>query len=212
MTTKSDGNYSLAGDAREMIACAREENIATVWDRLRAQEPQCGYCSLGVSCRNCAMGPCRIDPFGEGPRQGVCGADADIIVARNLGRTIAAGASAHSDHGRDILETFQALADGRPNAAALNGIHCAISAADSLCVRFHGKRSSSKDHGDAVRLLAELFADEETRRQANRLGIILGKKNQVQYEERMFSPAEAAKLAKQVERLFAWVASRMGKA
>ncbi|MGD0693983.1 MAG: HEPN domain-containing protein [Terriglobia bacterium] len=105
----------------------------------------------------------------------------------------------------------QALADGRPNAAALNGIHCAISAADSLCVRFHGKRSSGKDHGDAVRLLAELFTDEETRRQANRLGIILGKKNQVEYEERMFSQAEAANLAKQVERLFAWVASRMGK-
>jgi hypothetical protein len=105
----------------------------------------------------------------------------------------------------------QALADGRPNAAALNGIHCAISAADSLCVYFHGKRSSSKDHSDAVRLLAELFADEEARHQANRLGIILTKKNQVEYEERMFSPAEAANLAKQVERLFTWVASRMGK-
>ncbi len=113
MTANSDGNYSLAKDAREIIARAREENITTVWDRLRAQEPQCGYCSLGVSCRNCAMGPCRIDPFGEGPQQGVCGADADIIVARNLGRTIAAGASAHSDHGRDILEAFHALADGR---------------------------------------------------------------------------------------------------
>jgi hypothetical protein len=105
----------------------------------------------------------------------------------------------------------QALAEHRPNAAALNGIHCAISAADSLCVHFHGKRSSSKDHGDAVRLLAELFADEEARHQANRLGIILAKKNQVEYEERMFSHAEAASLAKQVERLFTWVASRMGK-
>ena len=105
----------------------------------------------------------------------------------------------------------QALAEHHPNAAALNGIHCAISAADSLCVKFHGKRSSSKDHGDAVRLLAELFTDEESRQQANRLGVILGKKNQVEYEERMFSPAEAANLAKQVERLFAWVASRWGR-
>jgi carbon-monoxide dehydrogenase catalytic subunit len=58
------------------------------------------------------MGPCRVDPFGEGPQKGVCGADADIIVARNLGRTIAAGASAHSDHGRDILEVFESLAAG----------------------------------------------------------------------------------------------------
>ncbi len=106
----------------------------------------------------------------------------------------------------------QALADRHANAAALNGIHCAISATDSLCVRFHGKRSSSKDHGDVVRLLAELFADEEARQQANRLGIILAKKNVVEYEERMFSQAEAVTLAKQVERLLAWVSSKMGKA
>jgi len=58
------------------------------------------------------MGPCRVDPFGEGPQKGVCGADADIIVARNLGRTVAAGAAAHSDHGRDILEVFESLAAG----------------------------------------------------------------------------------------------------
>ena len=83
-----------------------------MWDRLAAQQPQCGYCALGLSCRNCAMGPCRIDPFGEGPQKGVCGADADVIVARNLGRTIAAGSSSHSDHGRDILEAFGHLARG----------------------------------------------------------------------------------------------------
>jgi carbon-monoxide dehydrogenase catalytic subunit len=108
-----NGNHSLARDARQMIDRAHEEHITTVWDRLSAQEPQCGYCAMGLSCRNCAMGPCRIDPFGEGPQRGVCGADADTIVARNLGRAIAAGASAHSDHGRDILETFEALAEGK---------------------------------------------------------------------------------------------------
>ncbi|MDE3135868.1 MAG: anaerobic carbon-monoxide dehydrogenase catalytic subunit [Acidobacteriota bacterium] len=108
-----NGHQSFARDAREMIDRAAAEKIPTVWDRLSAQEPQCGYCAMGVSCRNCAMGPCRIDPFGEGPQKGVCGADADTIVARNLGRAIAAGASAHSDHGRDILETFEALAEGK---------------------------------------------------------------------------------------------------
>ncbi|HSL32979.1 MAG TPA: anaerobic carbon-monoxide dehydrogenase catalytic subunit [Candidatus Limnocylindrales bacterium] len=102
----------IPGDARQMIDLARAEGITTVWDRATAQEPQCGYCALGVSCRNCAMGPCRIDPFGEGPQVGVCGATADLIVARNLGRAIAAGSSAHSDHGRDILEVFEATARG----------------------------------------------------------------------------------------------------
>jgi carbon-monoxide dehydrogenase catalytic subunit len=103
---------SIQPDAQAMIEVARAEGIETVWDRLAAQQPQCGYCALGLSCRNCAMGPCRIDPFGEGPQKGVCGADADVIVARNLGRTIAAGASSHADHGRDILEVFGAMARG----------------------------------------------------------------------------------------------------
>jgi carbon-monoxide dehydrogenase catalytic subunit len=97
---------SINEDARAMLQRARAEGIETVWDRLAAQQPQCGYCTLGLSCRNCAMGPCRIDPFGDGPQKGVCGADADIIVARNLGRTVAAGAASHSDHGRDVLEVF----------------------------------------------------------------------------------------------------------
>jgi carbon-monoxide dehydrogenase catalytic subunit len=117
MSTTYDGGRQLGrltihDDAQQMINRAREDGVETVWDRLRAQEPQCGYCQLGLSCRNCAMGPCRIDPFGEGPQKGVCGADADVIVARNLGRAIAAGASSHSDHGRDILEVFSAMAHG----------------------------------------------------------------------------------------------------
>src|SRR5574342_949166 len=107
---------SVAADVQAMRRRAREEEVGTVWDRLAEQQPQCGYCALGLSCRNCAMGPCRIDPFGAGPQRGVCGADADVIVARNLGRTIAAGAAAHSDHGRDILEAFEAAAEGREGA------------------------------------------------------------------------------------------------
>jgi len=59
------------------------------------------------------MGPCRIDPFGEGASAGVCGATADIIVARNLLRSIAAGAAAHSDHGRDVAHAFQLIVEGK---------------------------------------------------------------------------------------------------
>ncbi len=120
--TKDGGQQpltSIASDAQMMINRAADLGIETVWDRLASQQPQCGYCSLGVSCRNCTMGPCRVDPFGEGPQRGVCGADADIIVARNLGRTIAAGASAHSDHGRDILEVFAETAADQTTGYAL---------------------------------------------------------------------------------------------
>ncbi len=104
---------TVTQDAPGLIDKARTEGVATVWDRHEAQKPRCGYCDLGLSCRICAMGPCRIDPFGEGPQQGVCGADADIMVARNLGRMIAAGSASHSDHGRDLVETLLAVGEGR---------------------------------------------------------------------------------------------------
>ncbi len=106
-------DLSICKDAQLMLKKAAEDNVETVWDRYLKQQPPCGYCELGLSCRNCVMGPCRIDPFGEGPQQGVCGADADIIVARNLARMIAAGAASHSDHGRDLVEVLHKIGRGQ---------------------------------------------------------------------------------------------------
>jgi len=118
---KTNGRYSekileksIDPATHAMLARAEELNITTAWDRLEAMQPQCGFGELGVCCRNCHMGPCRISPFeDEGPQQGVCGATADIIVARNLIRMIAAGAAAHSDHGRDIAHTLLLTAQGK---------------------------------------------------------------------------------------------------
>lgn len=104
---------SIAGDTQLLLRKAETDQLETVWDRYENQLPQCGYCEMGLSCRICMMGPCRIDPFGEGPQQGACGADADIIVARNLGRMIAAGAAAHSDHGRDLVEVLASVGQGK---------------------------------------------------------------------------------------------------
>jgi carbon-monoxide dehydrogenase catalytic subunit len=91
---------------QQMFKRAQEEQIPNVWDRYEAMQPQCGFGTLGLCCRNCSMGPCRIDPFGDGPKMGICGADADTIAARNIARMIAGGAAAHSDHGRDIAHTL----------------------------------------------------------------------------------------------------------
>ena len=91
--------------AKEMLRHTLREGIETTWDRFEMQQPACMYCSEGVSCNRCAMGPCRIMPQHHRHR-GVCGADADLIIARNLLDTIATGAAAHSDHGREILETL----------------------------------------------------------------------------------------------------------
>ena len=97
-----------------MIDRACEAEIPIVWDRLDSQEPQCGFGRLGICCRHCTMGPCRIDPFGDGAQAGVCGATADTIVARGLLRALLGGAAAHSDHGREIVHALAlAGADNR---------------------------------------------------------------------------------------------------
>ncbi len=106
---------SIDAATQEMIRKAERDGVETVWDRLEAQQPQCGYGQLGICCKNCMQGPCRIDPFGDGPKKGVCGADGDTIVARTVERMIAAGAAAHSDHGRHVvLALHEALEHGAP--------------------------------------------------------------------------------------------------
>ncbi len=104
---------SIDQKAMPLMERGIEQGIETAWERLEKQIPQCGYGQLGICCTLCAMGPCRIDPFGGDPKRGVCGADADIIVARNLLQMLAAGAASHSDHGREILEVALNTALGR---------------------------------------------------------------------------------------------------
>jgi len=104
---------SIDPASQEMLLSIQRAGQETAWDRFEKQQPQCGFGELGLCCRNCNMGPCRIDPFGEGPAKGVCGATPDVIVARNLLRTIAAGAAAHSDHARDVAYTFKLVSAGK---------------------------------------------------------------------------------------------------
>jgi carbon-monoxide dehydrogenase catalytic subunit len=101
---------SIDKASQAMIAHMAESNQQNAWDRLESQLPQCGFGKQGICCRICSMGPCRISK--KSPL-GVCGADADTIVARNFLRAIAAGASAHSDHGRGVAEVFLATARGK---------------------------------------------------------------------------------------------------
>ena len=112
---KNIDDFTICSDGQKMLEKARADGVSTVWDRYEGQDPHCNFCVQGLSCRNCAMGPCRISntPEGHKHRLGVCGANADVIVARNFGRSVAAGAAAHSDHGRDLVETLHAIATGK---------------------------------------------------------------------------------------------------
>jgi len=107
-------NKSVDPATQKMLERAEKLDLETAWDRYEKMLPQCGFGELGLCCRICNMGPCRISPFEDaGPKKGVCGATADIIVARNLIRMIAGGAAAHSDHGRDLAHTLLLTAQGK---------------------------------------------------------------------------------------------------
>ncbi|BEP18385.1 anaerobic carbon-monoxide dehydrogenase catalytic subunit [Pyrofollis japonicus] len=112
-TIENKEEVSIDPTVRQLLEKAEAEGIETAWHRLLAQQPQCGFGLLGICCRNCLMGPCRIDPFGYGPQRGVCGATADTIVARNFIRMIAGGAAAHIDHGREIALVLYEVATGK---------------------------------------------------------------------------------------------------
>ena len=96
--------------SRDALKNARDNQVSTAWDRYEQQQPQCNFGTEGICCRICNMGPCRIIPGRQ--EEGVCGADAATIVARNFVRMIAGGSSAHSDHGRGVAHTFLEAAKG----------------------------------------------------------------------------------------------------
>jgi len=125
--------------AVEMLRIADREGHDTVWERHEKQQPQCSYGQLGTCCRICSMGPCRIDPFGEGPTRGVCGATADTMVARNLARMAAVGSSSHSDHGRKVALLLKAVATGKNSDYRISDEGKLLAVAGRLGVDTHGR-------------------------------------------------------------------------
>jgi anaerobic carbon-monoxide dehydrogenase catalytic subunit len=105
---------SIDVGTQELIVRAQKMGIDTVFDRAAQMKP-CAIGNQGICCKNCAMGPCRL-PLpkdgieGEDTRKGLCGATANTIAARNFARMVAAGAAAHSDHGRCVAEVFMSAA------------------------------------------------------------------------------------------------------
>jgi len=96
--------------AIEMLLRADDLGIATAFSRAETLRAcPIGSGESGICCKNCFMGPCRLTKDGQ---VGVCGATAGTIAARNVARAVAGGASAHSDHGRDLAFTLEAVARG----------------------------------------------------------------------------------------------------
>jgi len=91
-----------------MLQLACDNEYETSFSRADAMAP-CPIGSDGYCCKVCSMGPCRLVKEGQ---VGICGATRETVAARNYARMVAAGAAAHSDHGRDLAYTLLASAEG----------------------------------------------------------------------------------------------------
>ena len=58
---KIEGDVSYHSSINKMYEKDREDGVTNIVDRLNAQEKgRCPWCSAGLSCQLCSMGPCRI--------------------------------------------------------------------------------------------------------------------------------------------------------
>jgi len=126
--------------------------VETCFDRAEQQKAQCGFGKGGVCCRICHMGPCRITP--KSPK-GICGADADTIVARNFLREAAAGTSAHSDHGRHLVLKLKHVAEGKAEGYSIKDEKALFYNA-----RLYGIETENRDAKAVALDLANLFLNE----------------------------------------------------
>ena len=101
-----------------MLVRAEELGLETAFTRADKMVP-CNIGAAGMCCKQCGMGPCRLTKSGE---VGVCGATLDTMQARNLTRAIAAGAAAHSDHGRDMAFLLKAVANGETEGYSIRDV------------------------------------------------------------------------------------------
>lgn len=150
---------SIDPAAKEMLRIADREGYATIWERYEQQQPQCSYGQLGTCCRICSMGPCRIDPFGDGPTRGVCGATADTMVARNLARMAAVGSSSHSDHGRKVALLLKAVANGSNTDYHIADPDKLTAVAERLGIPTAG-RSTAEIAGDVAAVAIDCFGNQ----------------------------------------------------
>lgn len=135
----------------ELLEHACEMECTTCFDRADDMSP----CPIGQEakcCKNCSMGPCRLVKPGQ---TGVCGATLETVAARNFARMVAAGASAHSDHGRGLAYTLYEVAEGTASDYEIKDVNKLIQVAGHLGVETEGREVKEIAHDTAKAALAE---------------------------------------------------------
>jgi HEPN domain-containing protein len=90
------------------------------------------------------------------------------------------------------------------SVAAVNAVQASISAVDAFLVHQLGKRSRGIDHHESLNLLAT--SNSPAKREIGRhFQRVLDRKNEVEYEDREVTAADALELAKHARRLVDFV-------
>jgi len=135
----------------DLVNKAHKDGASFIIDRFNNQQPQCNFGLSGVCCKNCNMGPCRITPKAG---KGVCGADANVIAARNLLRTISSGACCHVEHARENALLLWKIGTKKTKAYSIKDEKKLKAIAKRL-----GKGSSCSGSKCATQVALEAFED-----------------------------------------------------
>ncbi len=139
--------------------------------------------------------------------------DSGKNTLKNVGKTRAA--PSHSAGGyflkaKEFYKSMKLEAEFENwNTVGLCGVHCAISASDSVLAKFAKIRNISQNHYDCVQLIKQHIAHKESDKQANRLRKIIEMKNLVEYLGDPFTEKQAKELSVNVDRYFEWAKQLM---
>ncbi|MGL5765458.1 MAG: anaerobic carbon-monoxide dehydrogenase catalytic subunit [Sarcina sp.] len=122
----------------------KELDFETSHHRVESQSIKCKFGLDGVCCRLCSNGPCRITPKAK---RGICGADADTIVARNFLRAVAAGSGCYIHVIENTALNLKKMAE---NKEELKGLGALERVAKVFEINVDDKHEAALEIADAV--------------------------------------------------------------
>lgn len=135
---KDKKSKSASAPAQTIVEWGISQDIGTCFDRADKMKP-CPIGHSGACCKVCHMGPCRFVGKDADTMKGICGATLATISARNIVRMAAAGTACHGDHGRDMVFTLLAVANGETKDFQIKDVKKLYRTADILGIEFEGR-------------------------------------------------------------------------
>lgn len=93
---------SIDSAVNKLLIKAHRQGIPLAWDRAEAAQPQCGFGCLAICCRDCAAGPCRVNPFAAEPQFTICGRNRESLMLNNFDRELTTGTASLAALAKDF--------------------------------------------------------------------------------------------------------------